>query len=114
MEVQAMRIFKIRIQCDNEQDAQDARRLIEVITQEGLKLQKPREGTNPKYEGRQKWASYGDGVIEALLAVADEIEGLRARTAHNGPAETGATIRIAKPKRTRRKSNGKGENGRNE
>ena len=23
-------------------------------------LSKPREGTNPKYEGRQKWACYGD------------------------------------------------------
>lgn len=23
-------------------------------------LAKPREGTNPKYAGRQKWSSYGD------------------------------------------------------
>lgn len=25
-----------------------------------LILSKPREGTNPKYEGRQKWSAYGD------------------------------------------------------
>ena len=31
-----------------------------------LIMSKPREGTNPKYEGRQKWSCYGDyqfGVI---------------------------------------------------
>lgn len=30
-----------------------------------LILGKPREGTNPKYDGNQKWSSYGDFKFDA-------------------------------------------------
>ena len=93
-----MRTVKIRIQGDNEQDAQDARRLLEIVTQGACKLMKPREGTNPKYEGRQKWAAYGEMEIERLLIVVEPQE------AENGKAATGATIRISQPRKSRKKT----------
>jgi len=56
---------KVRIQGDTFQDCERLRQRF-LKKHPELILGKPRKGANPKYEGRQKWASYGDfqyGVI---------------------------------------------------
>ena len=54
--------IRVRIQSENVMDlAQLRQHLLEQHP--GLRLGKPREGTNPKYDGRQKWACYGDIII---------------------------------------------------
>ena len=55
---------KVRIQGTKE-EVEAVRRLL-LAAHPDLILGKPREGTNPKYAGRQKWSSYGDitpGVV---------------------------------------------------
>jgi len=50
---------RIRIQSRNKKDLEKMRNhLLKKHPQ--MILSKPREGTNPKYEGRQAWSSYGD------------------------------------------------------
>jgi hypothetical protein len=51
---------KVRIRLQgNKKDVDRLRRhLLKAHPQ--LILANPREGTNPKYDGRQKWAAYGD------------------------------------------------------
>ena len=49
---------KVRLQ-GNKKDVEKLRKhLLKKCPQ--LILGKPREGTNPKYDGAQKWSSYGD------------------------------------------------------
>ena len=49
---------KVRLQ-KNKKDVEKLRKhLLKKCPQ--LILGKPREGTNPKYDGNQKWSSYGD------------------------------------------------------
>ena len=49
---------KVRLQ-GNKKDVEKLRKhLLKKCPQ--LILGKPREGTNPKYHGKQKWSSYGD------------------------------------------------------
>ena len=50
---------KLRIQGENEKEVQRLRRLLLKRCPE-LILANPREGSNPKYQGKQKWAAYGD------------------------------------------------------
>lgn len=50
---------KIRIQTSSQYEAETARKHL-LKKHPGLCLNSPREGTNPKYAGRQKWAVYGD------------------------------------------------------
>lgn len=55
-----MAIVKLRIQADNESDCQEAIDKLSNVTQGAAKFGKPREGTNPRYAGSQKWSSYGE------------------------------------------------------
>jgi hypothetical protein len=50
---------KIRIQASSQAEAELVRKHL-LKAHPGLCLNSPREGTNPKYAGRQKWAVYGD------------------------------------------------------
>tara|TARA_R100001086_G_scaffold217617_1_gene134075 strand:- start:190 stop:384 length:195 start_codon:yes stop_codon:yes gene_type:complete len=55
---------KVRLQGSKE-DVEKVRQMMLKMHRDMI-LAKPREGTNPKYAGRQKWSSYGDitpGVI---------------------------------------------------
>jgi len=49
---------KVRIQGDLKEVTRLRKHLLKTHPQ--LILGKPREGTNPKYQGRQKWSCYGD------------------------------------------------------
>ena len=49
---------KVRIQGSEEECKLMRRKLLADYPE--LILSKPREGSNPKYEGNQKWACYGD------------------------------------------------------
>ena len=52
-------IIKVRLTADSEQEAQTAREHLQQLVP-GLKFQSPRQGSNPKYEGQQKWFCYGE------------------------------------------------------
>jgi hypothetical protein len=49
---------KIRLQGEEKDVVKLRKHLLKAHPQ--LILAYPREGTNPKYDGRQKWSSYGD------------------------------------------------------
>ncbi len=49
---------KIRLQGAEKDVAKLRKHLLKAHPQ--LILAHPREGTNPKYDGRQKWSAYGD------------------------------------------------------
>lgn len=49
---------KVRLQGTKEEVERMRSKLLQDHPE--LILSKPREGSNPKYEGNQKWASYGD------------------------------------------------------
>lgn len=58
------RVVKIRIVADCEEDADQARALVEqLLARLECRMQAPREGQNPKYADEQKWMSYGDFVL---------------------------------------------------
>lgn len=54
--------IKVRLTANTEQEAQTVREQLETLVQ-GLKFQAPRQGTNPKYEGNQKWFCYGEWEV---------------------------------------------------
>ena len=56
---------KVRLQCQDPEELEFVRQLFLERCPE-LILASPREGTNPKYAGRQKWASYGDFIINTI------------------------------------------------
>ena len=49
---------KVRLQGSKKDVEKLRKHLLKKCPQ--LILSKPREGTNPKYDGKQKWSSYGD------------------------------------------------------
>ena len=49
---------KVRLQGNKEDVERLRKHMLKHHPQ--LIMSKPREGTNPKYDGRQKWSSYGD------------------------------------------------------
>ena len=49
---------KVRLQGSKKDVEKLRKHLLKKCPQ--LILGKPREGTNPKYDGKQKWSSYGD------------------------------------------------------
>ena len=53
-------VVKLRIQADTLEDCQDAIEYLVSVTAGAAKMGKPRQGTNPKYEGQQRYASYGE------------------------------------------------------
>ena len=56
---------KVRLQANTKEDCDKLRKHF-LKKHPQMIMSKPREGTNPKYEGRQKWSCYGDyqfGVI---------------------------------------------------
>lgn len=55
-----MAIVKLRIQAESKVDADEAIEYLVNMTSGAAKMGKPREGSNPKYEGQQKWMSYGE------------------------------------------------------
>jgi len=50
---------KVRLQAKTEAECERLRKHF-LKSHPQLILSKPRKGTNPKYEGRQKWSCYGD------------------------------------------------------
>jgi len=50
---------RIRLQSRNKADLERIRKKF-LKDHSQVILSKPREGTNPKYEGRQAWSCYGD------------------------------------------------------
>jgi hypothetical protein len=58
-----MSVVKVRITADIEVECELARQYLQEATKGTLKFQKPREGSNPKYEGQQKWFAYGEMVM---------------------------------------------------
>lgn len=50
---------RIRIQSRNVKDLERMRKHL-LKSHPQMILSKPREGTNPRYEGRQAWSCYGD------------------------------------------------------
>ena len=68
-------MVKIRLQAENEKEAREAHQLLTYLCGAGIKLQAPRQGTNPKYDGNQAWFCYGDLNTEALIwLVREEID----------------------------------------
>ena len=61
-----MAIVKVRIQADSREEADQAIQFLTNATSGAVTMGKPREGTNPKYEGNQKWASYGELDLSVL------------------------------------------------
>lgn len=60
-------MVKLRIQGDTEEEVTQAReRLLKLLP--GCTFAKPREGINPRYEGRQKWACYGEWHMPPVRA----------------------------------------------
>lgn len=60
---------KVRLQSDGSLDGdQQIAKVREILLKRcpELCLGKPRIGSNPKYEGRQKWASYGDFIVNKI------------------------------------------------
>ena len=52
--------MKVRIRLQGTKSEVDRLRKHLLKKHPQMILSKPREGTNPRYEGRQKWACYGD------------------------------------------------------
>jgi hypothetical protein len=52
-------MIKIRITGDSAAECEATRQLLLSLLP-GATFAKPREGTNPKYAGNQKWMSYGE------------------------------------------------------
>ena len=52
--------MKVRIRLQGDKRSIDRLRLHLLKKHPQMIMSKPREGTNPKYAGRQKWACYGD------------------------------------------------------
>lgn len=72
---------KVRIQADNKGEAEWVR--LKLLTAfPNMIMAQPREGSNPKYEGRQKWAAYGDIIFEADGGLPEKPR--RRRTDHKG------------------------------
>jgi hypothetical protein len=57
-------MIKIRITADDKEQAEQARALLQARLGDTLRLEPPREGRNPRYEGNQKWFCYGDFTLE--------------------------------------------------
>jgi hypothetical protein len=54
-------IIEVRLKADNEEQAQQACAIVEkLLATLNCRMQRPRQGTNPKYEGNQRWMVYGD------------------------------------------------------
>jgi len=51
---------KIRIQANSRAEVEQAITYLTTRTNGICKFGKPRQGTNPKYEGRGLWAAYGE------------------------------------------------------
>jgi len=51
---------KVRVQAETQAEAEEAIQYLETATKGRAKFGKPREGTNPKYAGNQKWSAYGE------------------------------------------------------
>lgn len=74
-----MPTWKIRITADTEEEAETMRQaLITVLP--GLSCRKARAGSNPKYEGQQKYLAYGEISIT--------VDGLKLLTAPTRPTRT--------------------------
>ena len=58
-------IVKIRLQCEDQLQIERVRKILLHRCPE-LILAAPREGSNPKYAGRQKFASYGDFKVNEI------------------------------------------------
>lgn len=57
-----MIVCKVRFTCDSQEEAEKARKYLEGRLQ-NLRLDAPKEGRNPRYEGNQKVFLYGDILI---------------------------------------------------
>ena len=55
-------LIKVRLQ-GTEDEVNMARALL-LKTMPGIRMGKPREGSNPRYVDNQKWAAYGDLLID--------------------------------------------------
>ena len=58
--------MKVKVRLQGSKEDVEAVRAMMLKMHRDMILAKPREGTNPKYDGNQKWSSYGDitpGVI---------------------------------------------------
>jgi len=54
-------IVKIRLTADDEETAERAAALVEeALAAQQCRMQRPRQGSNPKYADDPKWMSYGD------------------------------------------------------
>jgi len=69
---------RVRLQSENVMDLALLRHHL-LEQHPGLRLGKPREGTNPKYDGRQKWACYGDLILYPQDPEGVIYEGVRIR-----------------------------------
>jgi hypothetical protein len=56
--------IKIRLTAETKEACEAARSHLQKELGESCRLESPREGRNPKYEGEQKWFCYGQLVIE--------------------------------------------------
>lgn len=59
-------MIKVRLTGDSREDIENAIDYIQAATKGIVKMGKPREGSNPKYAGDQKWFAYGDAEIPPL------------------------------------------------
>jgi len=57
---------RVKVRLQGEQIAVDRLKKILLERCPELILASPREGTNPKYAGNQKWSSYGDFVFNTV------------------------------------------------
>jgi hypothetical protein len=59
------KLVKVRLQCESDLELARVREIILHRCPE-LILASPRIGTNPKYNGRQKYACYGDFKVNTI------------------------------------------------
>jgi len=59
-------LLKLRLTADSEEDAQRACELVEdLLAHLNCRMQRPRQGSNPKYADDPKWLAYGDFELPA-------------------------------------------------
>ena len=60
MQLQNEKKIKIKIRLQGTEEEVEFLRKYLLKKHPGMIMGSPREGTNPKYDGNQKWSSYGD------------------------------------------------------
>jgi len=63
-----VKVMKVKVKVRLQGEKNEIEKVREILLKRcpELCLGAAREGSNPKYAGRQKWASYGDFIVNAI------------------------------------------------